>query len=146
MKTSDNGIKLIREFEGCELTAYKCPADKWTIGYGNTFYQDGTLVKKGDKITKLNAEKLMLDLLPKYELIVIRALKAPLTINQNQFDALVSHTWNTGGSQTLFKLINSHASNAAIRNWFETRYIKVDDEIVPGLVKRRKIEADLFCK
>ena len=146
MKTSIRGIKLIQDFEGCELTAYKCPAGKWTIGYGNTFYQDGTPVKEGDKITQMNANKLLLDLLPKFELIVIRSLKAPLTITQNQFDALVSYTWNTGGSETLFKLINNHSSLAAIRNWFETKYITDNGKVESGLIKRRKAEADLFCK
>ena len=67
-----------------------------------------------------------------------------VTLNQNQFDALVSHTYNTGGSDTLFELINSKATDFAIRNWIETRYTTSKGILLPGLLKRRKEEAALY--
>lgn len=144
MKTGTAGIKLIKLFEGCKLTAYKCPAGIWTIGYGNTYYEDGSKVKEGDKITQERADDLLENLLPKYEAIVKKKITIPLT--QNQFDALVSYVWNTGGSDTLYKLINNKASDTEIRTWFETKYITGGGHTLPGLVKRRKAEADLFFK
>ena len=50
MEISKNGIELIKRFEGCRLTSYKCPAGIWTIGYGHT-----ANVKQGDIITKEKA-------------------------------------------------------------------------------------------
>lgn len=144
MKTGTAGINLIKLFEGCKLTAYKCPAGIWTIGFGNTYYEDGSKVKEGDKITQERADALLANLLPKYEAIVKKKITIPLT--QNQFDALVSYVWNTGGSDTLYKLINNKASDADIRTWFETKYITGGGNVLPGLVKRRKAEADLFFK
>ena len=144
MKTGKEGIKLITHFEGCQLTAYQCPAGVWTIGFGNTYYEDSTKVKKGDKITQDRANKLFANLLPKYEDIVDTKIKIDLT--QNQFDALVSYVWNTGGSDTLYKLINSKASEVSIRTWFTTKYITGDGKVLAGLVKRRQAEADLFFK
>jgi lysozyme len=142
MKTSKVGIDLIKKWEGCKLTSYKCSAGVWTIGFGNTFYEDGTKVKQGDKITKARAESLLLDLLPKFEKIVNKKVSVPL--RQNQFDALVSYTWNTGGSDTLFNMINSKASDKDIRNWFETKYITANGKKIAGLVNRRKDEANLY--
>ena len=51
MNITPQARALIRKYEGCRLTAYLCPANKWTIGWGSTFYEDGSVVKKGDKIT-----------------------------------------------------------------------------------------------
>lgn len=144
MNTSKNGIALIKKYEGCQLKAYQCPAGIWTIGYGNTFYEDKTKVKKGDVITQARAEALLLNLLPRFEDIV--DTKIIIDINQNQFDALVSHTWNTGGSDTLFKLINSGAKPESIKTWFETKYTTGGGKVLPGLVKRRKEESDLYFK
>lgn len=142
MKTSKSGIELIKTFEGCELKAYQCPAKIWTIGYGNTFYEDGKPVKKGDIITQDRADALLLNLLPKFEEIVNHKVKVP--ISQNQFDALVSHTWNTGGSETLFKLINGGSDSHSIKYWFTHRYTTGDGKELPGLVRRRAMEASLY--
>lgn len=142
MTTGPKGKNLIKKWESCKLAAYKCSAGKWTIGFGNTFYEDGSKVKPGDIITKERAESLFNNLLPKFEYIVNKNIK--LTLNQNQFDALVSHTWNTGGSNTLFQLINNKASDKDIRNWFETKYITANGKQLKGLVDRRKEEAHLY--
>ena len=142
MTTGKKGIELIKVFEGCKLTAYKCPANIWTIGFGNTFYEDKTKVKEGDKITQERADNLLLNLLKNYENIVNKNIKVSLT--QNQFDALVSHTYNTGGSTTLFNLINKKAVATEIRKWFETKYITGNGKVLQGLIRRRKAEADLY--
>lgn len=142
MRTSIKGINLIKEFEGLKLSAYLCSANVPTIGYGNTYYPNGVKVKLGDKISQEQAEELLNDILKKFEAIVNRKLK--VKVNQNQFDALVSHTYNTGGSNTLFRLINNGANDADIRSWIETRYITGNGVKLKGLVRRRKSEADLF--
>jgi lysozyme len=142
MKTGKGGVNLIKKWEGCKLTAYKCSAGRWTIGYGNTFYEDNTKVKEGDKITRARAESLLSNLLPKFEAIVNKKVSVPL--HQNQFDALVSYTWNTGGSDTLFNMVNAKASDKDIRTWFETKYITANGKKIAGLVNRRKDEANLY--
>jgi lysozyme len=136
------GIDLIKKWESCKLIAYLCPAGKWTIGWGNCFYEDGSKVKEGDKITQDRADTLFLNLVTKFGIIVTKNVKVP--INQNQFDALVSHTWNTGGSDTLFELINRKSKDAYIRDWFETKYITANRKMSKGLVNRRKEEANLY--
>lgn len=143
MKTGKQGIELIKKFEGCKLLAYKCPAGIPTIGYGNTFYLDGKKVKIGDKISQQQAEDLLLNLLPKYEAIVNK--KVTRQLKQNQFDALVSHTWNTGGSETLFKMANFNASNEVIKKWWDSHYIMGGGKQLKGLVNRRIEESNLYC-
>jgi len=144
MLPSVNCINLIKKWEGCKLESYKCSAGHWTIGYGNTFYEDNTKVKQGDKITQKRAEALLVNLLPKFESIVNK--KITISLNQNQFDSLVSYTWNTGGSDTLFKMINKKASDKEIREWFETKYISANGKVLQGLMNRRKDEANLYFK
>ena len=142
MTTGSAGIKLIKKWESCKLESHKCAAGLWTIGFGNTFYEDGGKVKQGDKITQQRADELFKNLLPKFESIVNKKIK--VTLNQNQFDALVSHTWNTGGSETLFNLVNTNSTSSAIRMWFETKYITANGKELKGLVNRRKEEANLY--
>jgi lysozyme len=144
MLSSVNCINLIKKWEGCKLESYKCSAGHWTIGFGNTFYEDNTKVKQGDKITQKRAESLLINLLPKFESIVNK--KITISLNQNQYDSLVSYTWNTGGSDTLFKMINKKASDKEIREWFETKYISANGKVLQGLVNRRKEEANLYFK
>jgi lysozyme len=144
LKTSQKGIELIKAFEGCKLKSYKCPASVWTIGYGNTFYLDGSKVLMGQKISQIEADMLMLKLLPKYEATVIKNIK--VILNQNQFDALVSFCWNCGSSETLFRLINQKSSDELIYQFWTTHYIKGGGKVLAGLVRRRKTEADLFIK
>ena len=94
MKISQSGIDFIKAFEGLSLKPYLCSAGKPTIGYGSTFYPDGRKVKMHDKhITEPEAEKLLADTLKPFERKVNNRITVPIT--QNQFDALVSHTFNT---------------------------------------------------
>ena len=142
MTTSQRGISLIKQFEGLKLNAYLCSANVPTIGYGNTYYPNGVKVKLGDKISQEQAEELLKDILKKFEAIVNRKLK--VKVSQNQFDALVSHTYNTGGSDTLFRLINNGADDTEVRTWIETRYITANGVKLKGLIRRRKAESDLY--
>jgi lysozyme len=144
MKTSQNGIELIKLFEGCKLKSYKCPANVWTIGYGNTFYLDGSKVLMGQKISQIEADMLMLKLLPKYEATVDRNIK--VTVTQNQYDALVSFCWNCGSSQALFRLVNQKATDEVIYDWWINHYVTGGGKLLQGLINRRRKEADLFIK
>lgn len=143
MNTSQNGINLILSFEGFSSKPYLDSAGIPTIGYGNTYYPGGRKVTMKDPaISKEKGTELFASVLPAYEKIVSNKIKTALT--QNQFDALVSHTYNTGGSDTLFSLINKKANPENIRDWFTSRYITAGGKVLNGLIRRRKAEADLF--
>ncbi len=141
MKTSITGIALIQKFEGLQLKAYQCTANRWTIGYGSTQIF-GRPVNENNIITIDDAEAQLKSDLVAFENIVKTNIK--VNLSQNQFDALVSHTYNTGGSETLFELINCNASPQEIRDWFENRYISANGVVINGLIKRRRTEAELF--
>lgn len=143
MKTSQKGIHLILSFEGFSSKPYLDSAGIPTIGYGNTYYPGGKKVTMKDPaISRERGAELFSSVLPTYEKIVNSKMKVALT--QNQFDALVSHTYNTGGSDTLFSLINKKANSETIRDWFTSRYITAGGKVLNGLVRRRKAEADFF--
>ncbi|WP_126654132.1 lysozyme [Chryseobacterium aureum] len=161
MRTSQKGINLIKEFESLHdgdlkkpgLQPKMDPVGIWTEGYGRAMRDDkGNFLKgSGNKVnaekratihTEKEAEVALRQDLQIYENIV--AKKITVSINQNQFDALVSHTYNTGGSDGLFKLVNDRAPGASIRNWFITKYITAQGVKLNGLIRRRKAEADLF--
>ena len=138
MKISDKGINLIKSFEGCKLKAYLCPANVWTIGYGHT-----KGVYKGMEITQDKAEELLLQDLKEFE-DGINDLK--LTLNQNQYDALVSFAFNVGlgnlRSSTLFKCIKSKQYKAAAEQF--SKWIYAKGKISTGLINRRAKEKELF--
>lgn len=143
MKISQIGVSLIKHFEGFISKPYLCPAGVATIGYGSTKYVDGKKVKLNDKAINENEATLLLkNTLAIYENIVNKKVKVQL--KQSQFDALVSHTYNTGGSNTLFNLINNEANDESIRKWFETKYISANGKVLKGLVERRKAESKLY--
>lgn len=141
MHISNNGINLIKQFEGCILTAYKCPAGVWTIGYGHT-----KNVKSGMKITSSKATELLIDDLKTYESYVNKYVKVKL--NQNQFDALVSFTFNCGAgalkSSTLLKKLNKGDYTGAANELL--RWNKASGKVLAGLTRRRKAEKALFLK
>ena len=139
MNTSQNGIDLIKHFEGCELKAYKCPAGVWTIGYGHI-----KGVQEGDVITEQQADEMLVEELHEYENYVNTLVNVPL--NQNQYDALVSWVYNLGGgnlkSSTLLKVLNSGdyaGVPAQIMRWN-----KAGGKVLEGLTRRRQDEAELF--
>lgn len=161
MKTSQKGINLIKEFESLHdgdlkkpgLQPKMDPVGIWTEGYGRAMRDSkgGFLKGSGNKelaekratiTNEKEAEAALRKDLEVYENIVAKKLK--VQVNQNQFDALVSHTYNTGGSNTLFDLINKRAADVEIKNWFTTKYVTAQGVKLNGLVRRRKAESDLF--
>lgn len=134
MKTSDNGINLIKKYEGCKLTAYKCPAGVWTIGYGHT-----SGVKEGQTITQTQAESFLKSDLEKFEKHVAGFSK--YNWNQNQFDALVSFAYNIG---SINQLTNNGTRTIKQISEKITAYNKAAGKVLEGLTKRRKAEKELF--
>ena len=142
MNISEAGINLIKKFEGCRLTAYKCPAGIWTIGYGHT----GSDVYAGKTITQVEADKLLKTDLMIHCNNVSKLVKVPL--NQNQFDALVSFEYNVGygafKDSTMLKFINT--GHFALASGQFDRWIYANKKVLQGLVNRRKCEKELFLK
>lgn len=145
---TEEGISLIKKYEGCKLTAYKCPAGVWTIGYGNTFYENGSTVKPGDKITQERADQLFRNILEKKFVEPIRKLIVS-DINDNMFSAIVSFTYNVGignlKSSTLLKKVNANPYDQTISLEFK-KWVKSAGKVLPGLVRRRESESDLYFK
>lgn len=133
MKISSKGINLIKSFEGCHLTAYKCPAGVWTIGYGHT-----AGVKEGMTITQAQADAYLASDLEKYEKYVTNT---KLELNQNQFDALVSFTYNCGNGNLKTLVQNRTLTQIAAAMLL---YTKSGGKVLQGLVRRRQEEHDLF--
>jgi lysozyme len=146
MKSSDNGIRLIQEFEGLRLSSYLCSAGVATIGYGATFYQDGSKVKLGQTITNTQANQLLKDHLKEFEGSVIGLLNTT-KVNQNQFDALVSFCFNLGAANLaksqLLRFIKANPNDPKIAAEF-AKWNRAGGEVSRGLVRRRKKEAELY--
>ena len=142
MKTSQAGIDLIKEFEGCELTSYLCPANVWTIGIGHT----GD-VEPGTSITEREAEDLLRKDLMYFEDAVGDLITVKLS--QSEFDALVSFTFNVGsgalGVSTLRKRLNAGEPKCPVFKEELPKWVKADNRPLPGLVRRREAEVELAC-
>lgn len=142
MNISENGLKIIKNFEGCRLKAYKCPAGVWTIGYGHT----GCDVKESLVITQEQAEHYLQNDVIIHSKNVTRLVKVPIT--QNQFDALVSFEYNVGygnfASSTMLKLINQNKFPEAAQQF--DRWVYANKKRLEGLAKRRQAEKELFLK
>lgn len=148
MKISQNGINLIKEFEGCQLKAYKCPAGVWTIGFGHTGTVDGVPVQAGMTITQKKAEVLLRESLnARYE----PSVRKFTWLNQNQYDALVSFAYNLGPAifkgSLLDAIVTKDYKDVArqIKLYNKATVNGVLTELA-GLTRRRKAEADLFLK
>ena len=143
MNISQNGINLIKNFEGLRLEAYQCSSGVWTIGYGHT----GADVYKGRKITQTEAETLLKQDLTVHCNNVSKLVK--VSLNQNQFDALVSFEFNAGygnlSTSTLLKLLNK-GDYAGAANQFERWIYDTNKKPLEGLKNRRKKEKELFLK
>lgn len=139
MTTSKKGIALVKHYEGFRAQAYYCPAGVPTIGYGTT---NG--IKMGMKITEAQGEAYLQADLRKFEAAVNRVVRVKL--NQAQFDALVSFTYNLGegalASSTLVKLLNQGRYDLVPDQLL--RWNKAGGRVLAGLTKRRESEADLF--
>ena len=140
LRTGAKGLALIKSFEGLELRAYKCPADVLTIGYGST----GPHVKPNMVITEKQAEDLLRQDLVRFERAVTRLVTVP--ISQNQYDALVSFTFNLGegnfSRSTLLKRVNARDFSGAQREF--AKWNRAGGVVLAGLTRRRAAEARLF--
>ncbi len=140
-RINQNGIDLIKQFEGLHLSPYLCPSRIWTIGYGHT-----RTVRAGMQITEAQADQLLDEDLRLFERSVSRLVTVPLS--DNQFAALVCFCFNIGTgnfeSSTLLRLLN--------RGWYEQvpaqlmRWNRANGEIFGGLARRRAAEARLWNK
>ena len=142
MKTSGEGIELIKFFEGCELESYKCSGAVWTIGYGKT-----SGVKEGDTCTQDEAEQYLADDLFEFEKIVHKHVNVPL--KQHEFDALVSWTYNLGGGSLKTSTLLIRINDNNHRSWVDIphqikRWNRAGGEVLDGLVKSREAEAKMW--
>ena len=144
MQTSEKGIALIKQFEGCKLTAYQDSVGVWTIGYGWTQPVDGKPIRAGMTIKQETAERLLKTGLVSYESDVSRLVKVGVT--QGQFDALVSFTYNLGSrslsTSTLLRKLNAGDYAGAADEFL--RWNKAGGKVLNGLTRRREAERALF--
>ena len=136
---TQQGLDLIKKYEGLRLEAYKCPAGVWTIGYGHT-----KGVVKGTKISKEEAEKLLQQDVSVFELQVINTVGK---LAACKIDALVSFAYNVGiaafRNSTLCRKVKASSDDPAIRNEF-MKWVYAGSKKLPGLVKRRAEEAEMY--
>lgn len=146
MELTPEGLALIKAHEGLRTKAYKCPAGVWTIGYGHTSAAGAPEVRAGMEITKEEAERILLHDLHQYEQAVTAAVK--VDISPSQYSALVSFCYNVGiaafRSSSVLTAVNQKRfdlvpSRLALWN-------KGNGKVLPGLVKRRSAEGDLFMR
>lgn len=138
MITNKAGIELIKEFEGCRLTAYKCPAGVWTIGYGHT----GN-VKACQTISQQRAEELLRQDLVRFE-TAVTAWNYLYNWNENEFSSLVSFAFNCGEGSLRNLLKNGTRTRAEIRNAIVLYNKDINGHQLAGLVRRRNAELKLF--
>lgn len=144
MQISPKGVSLIKQFEGCSLTAYKDSVGVLTIGYGWTYAVDGKPLRNGMTIDQATAERLLKTGLVGYENDVLKLVRVKLS--QGQFDALVSFAYNLGArslsTSTLLKKLNA-GDYAGAANEFP-RWNKAGGNVLNGLTRRREAERTLF--
>lgn len=145
MQASEDCKNLIKEFESLRLSPYKCPAGIPTIGWGSTRYPDGKKIQMTDsKITKEAADAIFEWHIEEFEITVSRLLCRRAT--QGQFDAMVSLCFNIGGklfgTSTLLKKFNGGDFVGAANEFL--RWTKSNGKVLPGLVRRRSREKEMF--
>ncbi|MEL4885699.1 lysozyme [Pectobacterium betavasculorum] len=144
MQISSNGINLIKQFEGCELTAYQDAVGVWTIGYGWTQAVDGKSIRRGMTIDSATADRLLKTGVVQYEQAVNQLVK--VAISQNQFDALVSFAYNVGtrslSTSTLLRKLNAGDISGAADEFL--RWNKAGGKELAGLARRRVAEREMF--
>jgi len=142
VKLNTAGYDLIKQFEGCKLIAYKCPAGIWTIGYGHT--KD---VKQGDKISQHQADILLGSDVEIFENYVSDLIKG-CECTQNQFNALVSFAFNLGNgnlkTSTLMRKFKAKEYDAAAKEFL--RWNIAGGKGLDGLTRRRNAEMNMFLK
>jgi lysozyme len=148
MRPSINCLEIIKEFEGFSAAPYLCPANVPTIGYGSTFYKNGKKVKISDpKITIGEATEILEAVVDSFALQIDKIITAK--INQNQFDALVSFSYNIGVSafknSTLLRKLNLGENNSVIVSEIN-KWNRANGNVLAGLTRRRQAESKLFTK
>jgi len=145
MKTSEEGIALIKGFEAFRAKAYKDVGGLYTIGYGTVFNPMLSPQYISSGITEERADQLLRNHIAINDLSIPNLIRVP--ISQNQYDAISSFSYNVGinsfKNSTLLKSINEYWSDSAIFNEF-MKWVKVKNTIISGLLLRRKKEAELF--
>lgn len=145
MKLDSNGYKLIQGFEGLKLSAYKDSAGIPTIGYGNIAYENGSKVKMGDKISQDNADLLFQYFANRFASQVDAVVTA--TVNQNQFNAMVSLAYNIGigafSKSTLLKKVNKNSCDPTIKDEF-MKWKLAGGKVIQGLINRREKESKIY--
>jgi len=143
MNISQEGLSLIKKFEGCKLESYKCAAGVWTIGFGST-----SGVEEGMEISQERADMLLLEDVEVFEEAVNNLVEVDL--EQNQFDALVAWTFNLGSTNlknsTLLKVLNDKNYEGVpeqIKRWNKAT-VDGERQVLEGLVRRREAESLLF--
>ena len=140
MKTSLNGIELIKKFEGFSDKPYLCPAGHLTIGYGHVIPVNTSQLR----VTKLRAEEILRRDLARFESSILKLINVPL--NQNQFDALVSFTYNLGAGalqrSSLRQKINRGEYQIAANEFL--KWVYAGGKRLNGLVLRRSAESQLY--
>ena len=134
-KVSKRGIDLIKEFEGCRLTAYRDEVGVWTIGYGITNADKsitGTTIKSGLKISQATAEKWLEESLNQKYLPLVMKYDTRYNWTQNEIDALTSFAYNIGSIDQLTIAAKM------------LEYVKAGGVTYNGLIRRRKAERELF--
>ena len=146
MTISKPGLDLIKSFEGFSSKPYHCSAGVSTIGYGSTYYEGGRHVKMSDAhVSKERATQILENQVNNvYSSAVNRYVKVPLT--QNQFDALVSFTYNLGAgalkSSTLLRKLNLGKYTRASQEFL--KWDRAGGKRLKGLTRRRRAESKLF--
>jgi len=143
MNISQEGLSLIKKFEGCKLESYKCAAGVWTIGFGST-----SGVEEGMEISQERADMLLLEDVKVFEEAVNNLVEVDL--EQNQFDALVAWTFNLGSTNlknsTLLKVLNDKNYEGVpeqIKRWNKAT-VDGERQVLEGLIRRREAESLLF--
>lgn len=146
MKLNDKGYDLIKRFEGYSDRPYKCPAGISTIGYGNTYYPNGTKVKITDKqITREYANEILAHTADEFAADVLKLVKSKISVNQ--LNALTAFAYNVGvgnfQKSTLLKLVNVNPNDAMIAKEF-LKWNKAAGKELKGLTNRRIAESALY--
>ena len=139
MKISENGLELIKKFEGCETTAYQDSVGVWTIGFGHT-----KGVEEGQTCSIEDAESMLADEMDEYEGYINNMVKVDL--QQHEFDALVAWVYNLGptnlGESTMLKVLNGGQFDRVPDEM--NRWTRAGGKILEGLVRRRQAESLMF--
>ena len=145
MRMTEEGLALIKRFEGFRAEAYRCPAGVWTVGYGHTSAAGSPPVKRGMTVTRAEAEDILRRDVDAFARDVLESLTAAL--NDRQFSALVSFAYNVGITNFRKSSVLACVNGGALASVPQRLALwnKAKGRVLPGLVKRRAAEAEMFA-